>query len=179
MVTPADGSAPALYTSVFPVTPARTVTVTDPIALARTLGDVRGATFGPEVFDVTGTLVQARDGSGLTDACSSTLNPADLAGNVAFADRGNCAFLDKARNAQAAGARAIVIADTDGPPIGLIGGGDPSVVIPAVLVTAEDGDGIRAQLPAGLTVHLVAVKPFPDRDAALDRNVPSRSKETP
>ena len=120
------------------------------------------ASFGPNLTDgaVSGRLVAAADpadttGPSTTDGCSPFTNAAEVSGNVALIDRGTCTFVIKVRNAQAAGARAVVIADNaaGNPPPGL-GGTDPSILIPSVRVTQSDGAALRAALPAGVDVTL-------------------------
>jgi hypothetical protein len=82
-------------------------------------------------------------------ACSplSEANAALVAGKVALVDRGACAFTVKVKNAQDAGAKAVIVADNldGGPPAGL-GGVDPTVVIPSVRITKADGDLIKTVL---------------------------------
>jgi hypothetical protein len=79
-----------------------------------------------------------------------------VAGNIALIDRGTCAFTDKAQNAEAAGAIAVIIVDNTGAatPPGL-GGTDPGLTIPTVSVTTADGALIKGALP-GVNVTLFA-----------------------
>jgi hypothetical protein len=82
-------------------------------------------------------------------------NAAAVAGNIAVVDRGSCAFVTKARNAQAAGARGIIVLDNDreacSPP-GMSNAVDASdITIPVISLTASDGDILRAQFNAGLS----------------------------
>jgi choice-of-anchor B domain-containing protein len=111
--------------------------------------EATGAQFGPAPTDVaiTGDFAVVDDGSA---------NPAEgcgplvgfPAGAIAIADRGTCPFTQKAANAQAAGAVAVVIANNAaGAPI-TMGGNDPSIAIPAVMVSQADGNAIKAGLPA-------------------------------
>ena len=64
-----------------------------------------------------------------------------VAGRIALLDRGTCGFVVKAKNAQNAGAIAVVIADNvaGSPPPGMAGV-DPTVVIPAVRITLADAN---------------------------------------
>lgn len=120
------------------------------------------AAFGPDLTtaSVAGRLVAALDaadaaGPSATDGCTAFTNGAEVSGNIALIDRGSCTFVVKVRNAQAAGARGVVVADNaaGGPPAGL-GGTDPTIVIPSVRVTQPDGGALRASLPAGVDVTL-------------------------
>jgi hypothetical protein len=85
------------------------------------------------------------------DACSPILS--DVAGKIALAQRGTCGFVVKAKNAQNAGAIAIIILNNTNAaaPPGL-GGADATVTIPAVGVTFATGvalanaTGVQARL---------------------------------
>lgn len=124
--------------------------------------DVGAASFGAALTagGITGPVVQALDPSDAagvltTDGCSPLTNAAAIAGNIAIIDRGTCGFAVKAKNAQDAGAIAVIIADnTAGSPPAGLGGTDPTVVIPAVRVTLADGTAIKAQLGSGVNVTL-------------------------
>jgi hypothetical protein len=109
---------------------------------------------------VTGDIVAAldpADGAGPTtfDACSPLTNPGDVAGKIALVTRGTCGFIVKVKNAQNAGAIAVIVADNvaGSPPAGL-GGADPTITIPSVRVTLPDGNLIRANLPVNATLSL-------------------------
>lgn len=70
------------------------------------------------------------------------------AGAIAIADRGTCGFAVKVKIAQDAGASAVVIANNaPGSPI-TMGGADPTITIPSVMVSQADGATIKAGLPA-------------------------------
>ena len=124
------------------------------------------ATFGAFLTaqGITGTLVAARDegnaaGPATTDACSVLLNPGEVSGKIALIDRGSCNFTDKAKNAQNAGAIAVVFVDlADGAPPN-IAGTDPTVIIPSVRVGLTDGNKLRAQLANGVNITLKSL-PF-------------------
>ncbi|MCZ7650128.1 MAG: peptidase [Thermoanaerobaculia bacterium] len=118
---------------------------------------VQTATFGPpiSVLGVTGSVVLAQDPGGIstTDACEPIVN--NVTGAIALVDRGNCTFVVKAQNVQAAGAIGLVVANHE--PNGLpgMGGTDPAITIPAVGIQLADGNAIKAQLPApGVTATL-------------------------
>lgn len=124
--------------------------------------EVGAASFGAALTaaGITGNVVQAldaADGSGptTTDGCTALTNAAAVSGNIALIDRGTCGFTVKVKNAQDAGAIAVIIADNaaGSPPAGL-GGADPLVVIPAVRITLDDGNAVKAQLGAGVNVTL-------------------------
>ena len=129
-------------------------TVTQPAPVARNY-DIGTAAFGPAVntASMTGRVVAAvdaanADGPATSDGCTAFTNAAAINGNIALIDRGTCTFVVKAKNAQAAGAIGVIIADnrkdTCLPP-GL-GGEDTSITIPVISVTQDQGDAFDAQL---------------------------------
>jgi hypothetical protein len=73
-----------------------------------------------------------------------------VAGKIAFIDRGNCNFTVKVKNAQNAGALAVIIGnvsssnDPTNPPG--MGGSDDTITIPSVSLNLADADTFRAQL---------------------------------
>jgi PA domain/LVIVD repeat len=129
------------------------VTVDPPSSAAGTYL-AAGAAFGPapSVAGVTGAFQLVNDGAGVsaTDGCE----PFTLAaGAIALVDRGNCEFQLKTQNAQDAGAAAVVVVNNvPGPPT-TMGGTNAAIVIPAVMVSLDDGTTIKAGLPATGRVH--------------------------
>jgi PA domain-containing protein len=119
------------------------------------------ASFGPPVpaTGITGTVVLAQDGVGVsTDACEplTAASAAAVAGNIALVDRGTCTFNVKVKNAQNAGAIAVLVADNvaDNPPAGL-GGVDPTITISSVRILRATGDVLKAATsPVTLTIGL-------------------------
>ena len=121
------------------------------------------AGFGPSVSSPgqTANLVQAvdaADGGGptTTDGCSAFTNAAAISGNLALIDRGTCTFASKVKNAQNAGAVAVVIVDnvSAATPPGM-GGADATITIPAVSITQANGNIIKAQLGAGVNATVL------------------------
>jgi len=137
------------------------LTVNSPASVAGIYA-VGTAQFGPPLAapGITGNLVLVNDGiAPNTDACTPIVNAAAIAGNVAFLDRGTCTFVVKTKNAQNAGAIAVVVADNvaGSPPAGLAGV-DPTITIPTVRISLPDGNAIKAALGAGVNVT-VGVNP--------------------
>jgi hypothetical protein len=128
------------------------VTVDPPSAAAGTY-QATGAAFGPapDETGISGEVVVVNDGSANpTEGCSPLVG--FPAGAVALVDRGTCAFVQKAVNAQAAGAVAMIVANNAaGAPIDM-GGTDPSITIPSGMISQADGNTIKAGLPATATV---------------------------
>jgi choice-of-anchor B domain-containing protein len=123
------------------------VTVDDPSSAAGTY-EATGAAFGPAptAAGITGSFAVVNDGSELpAEGCGPLIG--FPAGAIAIADRGTCPFAQKAENAQAAGAVALIVANNSpAAPINMGGAGD--VDIPAVMVSQADGNVIKAGLPA-------------------------------
>ncbi|MGA1584017.1 MAG: T9SS-dependent M36 family metallopeptidase, partial [Saprospiraceae bacterium] len=115
------------------------------------------ASFGPPVPDtpLVGTLVQAISGSAsATDACEAITNAAEIEGNIALIDRGNCAFTDKVSNAQNAGASAVIVCNNVSGGTISMGGSDGSITIPSVMISLEDCMTLKQFLSQGMTVKL-------------------------
>ena len=114
--------------------------------------ELQTAAYGPPVSDtgLTGDVVLVDDGSGTgTDACES-LTPASaaaVAGNIALLDRGNCTFVAKTLNAQAAGAVAVIIANNVDSGLPPLGGNSASATIPTLGISQADGQALRDELP--------------------------------
>jgi hypothetical protein len=107
---------------------------------------------------LSGQLVQALDGANAagpstTDGCTAITN--NVAGKLAFINRGTCGFAIKVKNAQDAGAIAVVIGDNAPSvnPADMAGSGnaafDAAITIPSGRVTLAVADSIRSGLSAG------------------------------
>jgi choice-of-anchor B domain-containing protein len=113
----------------------------------------RGANFGPapDAAGVSGDVVLVNDGvETATDGCQPLAG--FTAGSIALVDRGSCNYVVKAANAQAAGAVAMIVVNNVGGGPVTMGGSDPSITIPSVMVSRDDGNTIKAGLPASGTV---------------------------
>ena len=108
-------------------------------------------TVGPK----TGDVVYFNDAAGGThDACAGAPTNV-LTGKIALINRGNCNFTVKVLAAQAAGAIAVIMVNNvAGAPIIMGGGPDPTITIPAVMISNTDGAILVAQLGAGLNATL-------------------------
>ncbi|MDX1584537.1 MAG: PA domain-containing protein, partial [Thermoanaerobaculia bacterium] len=123
--------------------------------------DIGLAQFGADitVAGVTATVVAAEDaandtGPSETDACTAITNPSEIAGHIALIDRGDCTFVSKTRNAQDAGAVGVIIVNNvAGAPPGMAGD-DPTLTIPVVSVSLNDGSAIRGALGEGVIASI-------------------------
>lgn len=109
------------------------------------------ASFGPaaSATNFTGPIVIGLDaadvaGATTTDGCSPLTNAAAVAGKIAMLDRGTCSFVVKAKNAQNAGAKAVILANTLGRASFEPGGSDVMITIPAIGISNADGNLVKA-----------------------------------
>jgi len=104
------------------------------------------------------------------DGCTALTNGSEISGKIALIDRGICNFTVKVKNAQDVGAVAVVIVDNvqDSPPPAL-GGSDPSITIPSVRITLNDGNTIKAQLGLGVNASLFLDRSTPGGADAMGR----------
>jgi hypothetical protein len=127
--------------------PFETLKITAPADIAKELSTSTAA-FGPPAsasnFNGEVVLGPAADGSGVTNGCGPISTA--VAGKIALVDRGACDFIVKAANAQAAGARALLVAN-NAPGLISMGGTNPAVTIPGLMITQADGATIKANLP--------------------------------
>jgi hypothetical protein len=147
------------------------VTVNSPAPIAGDYPASR-AVFGPQFSDtgpVTGNVTVVDDGVGVTsDGCEPLVG--FPAGDVALIDRGVCAFVLKVANAQAANASAVLMVNNvAGNPI-TMGGADPTLVIPSLMVSLDNGDLFKANLPVDATLRANPLTSI-NRDSDLDSGV--------
>jgi hypothetical protein len=123
-----------------------------------------GAEFGPppDAAGVNANVVLVNDGTAPTsDACEPIVNGAAILGNIAILDRGTCTFVAKVAAAQAVGAvGVIVVNNVAGAPAGMAGT-DPTITIPAVMISQADGTTIKNTLlsgPVNATIQASATK---------------------
>ncbi|MEZ9370602.1 rhombosortase-dependent M36 family metallopeptidase [Shewanella sp. 10N.286.51.B2] len=164
MSTPADGASPRMQMYLWETTQAENgvdygLTITSHAALGL-LDIVQFSSFGADVYEISGDLVRIEDGvDPIRDGCEASVNGADIAGKIAIIDRGACNFTVKVKNAQDAGAVAVIIANNidDGTPAPM-GGADDTVTIPSMGINFSDGAAIYALLDANETVSIEMFK---------------------
>ena len=154
--TPEDGMNPTMQMYLWYHTIGELLTVNSPAVIA---GDYQtgGATFGPPppATPITANLVLMNGTPpNTTQGCGAISNAAALNGKIAVADRGSCTFVEKAQNAQDAGAIALIVINNQGGGAMSMGGDDfGSVTIPCISVSQADGALIKAQLQSNVTVN--------------------------
>ena len=134
----------------------------------------QGAAFGPalDTGGVGGIIALVNDGAGTspTDACEA-LAAGSFNGMIALADRGACNFTVKVKNAQNAGAVAVIIANNSGGDyIFTMGGEDATITIPSVMISQDDRPILAAMTPVAGTVALSSQPPL-SRDGDVDADI--------
>ncbi|MFC4741045.1 T9SS-dependent M36 family metallopeptidase [Flavobacterium ponti] len=156
--TPVDGANPRMQMFLWTYGPTpKYLTINSPSAIA---GDytVANNTFSPgnvplpAAPGLTSDFVLYQDATGVNEACTAATNAAQLNGKIAVIKRGNCDFVLKVKNAQLAGAVAVIMLNNDtANPNTLVGmsGSDATITIPAIFATYNQGQAILAQMSSG------------------------------
>ncbi len=152
---------------------AQYVIVNSPSSIAGVKGFNTGAGSVDLTTNVwTGDCVLVSDGSATpTIGCATLTNAAAVAGKFAVIDRGTCSFSQKVANAQAAGATAAVIFNNTAGAGTIVMGvtaGFPTVTIPVVMLSYEDGLEIKAAMAAGTVNMTIGAVKFPN-DLHIDK----------
>ncbi|MBK7862741.1 MAG: putative Ig domain-containing protein [Archangiaceae bacterium] len=129
------------------VQPAATLTLTPP----GTMPQVGIVNFGPQSYTVSGSVVLADDGVGVSsDACQSVTN--DVVGKVMLVDRSpSCVEYTPALRGQAGGAVLVLIIDdrTDAGVAANLYLQNSAVQVPALIITHAEGAALKAALLSG------------------------------
>ncbi len=140
--------------------PSPRVIINSPASIAKICNAGR-ASFGPVLSQtgITDDVVLGLDpadaaGPATTDACSPLTNAAAVAGNIAIVDRGTCTFPVKVKNAQNAGAVAVIIGNTLGRGPFSPSGTDATITIPSVGIGQPDRDRIVGALASAVNVTM-------------------------
>ena len=87
-------------------------------------------------------------------ACSPLQNAADVAGAVALIERGDCTFEEKGAAAQAAGAAAVIVYDSEVGAYFTASSSGGAVAIPLMLIPRRLGQNIMAVLASGRSANV-------------------------
>ena len=129
------------------------------------------ALFSPALSDrdpIEGTLVLVDDGDDTlpsgspgisSDGCQALINDSDVSGNIALMQRSGCLFTDMVKNAEDAGAIAVLVYNIAGDPIVMFGE-NGLVDIPALMIGQADANLILAEMDADNVVTVVLEKSF-------------------
>jgi extracellular elastinolytic metalloproteinase len=93
-----------------------------------------------------------------------------LVGKIALIDRGSCEFQAKVRKAEVNGAKMVIVANNIAGPATAMGGANPLIKIPSVMVSQDDGNLFRPNAPFDVTIA-DGTGGVPDRDSDLDAGV--------
>ncbi len=113
------------------------------------------------------------DSTGETnEACVTPSNAAAMNGKIVILKRGNCTFVVKAKAAQDAGAKAVIIVNNVEGDISM-SGADATITIPVISVTKAIGDLIIAQMQTeAVNVKLqLGSSPFVNSDGDFDNGI--------
>jgi hypothetical protein len=136
--------------------------INSPTSIAGPMPSLEGALSNnnllKNVGPVTGDVVLYNDDvSGTTHlACSTAANAGALAGKIALIDRGNCNFTVKIKNAQIAGAIAVIVSNNVGGDTIITMGAstlDNTITIPAVMISQNNGNTIKSLVAASAIVN--------------------------
>ncbi len=167
--TPPDGTNGRMQMFLWGSAGASNLTVNSPASVAG--GYAFGtADFDPASYSVTADAILVDDSGATTNEGCSTSTPFDnaasISGKIALIDRGTCTFLEKAQNAEAAGAVGVVICNNAaGGVSGMTGG--TAVGIPVNMLSQADCITLKAELllaPVNLTMFASATTYTPDGD---------------
>jgi subtilisin family serine protease len=95
-------------------------------------------------------------GGSIFDGCTefTVINAEEVAGNVALIERGGCDFEDKIRNAQLAGAIAVVVYNNDYDLLTMAAASSAGITIPAVMIGQSDAQLIINKFAEDNVVNL-------------------------
>jgi Zn-dependent metalloprotease len=141
--------------------PRPVLVINSPASIERTC-QAAPAAFGPAVTPAgtSGNVVLAIDpveatpGSTSNDGCSPFTNAAQVSGNIAMLDRGVCGFAVKVKNAQNAGAIAVVVGQNNPFAPTAMGGADPTITIPSLMISQANRTAISTELAANHPVNV-------------------------
>nr|WP_294936323.1 PA domain-containing protein [uncultured Flavobacterium sp.] len=127
------------------------LTINTPAGIAGNYACYPTTAFGTPVgAAITANIVLVNDGTATpTLGCNALTNGAALSGKIALIRRGTCPFVQKVKNAQDAGAIAVIMMNNiDGTPVAM-GGDDATITIPSIMISKAHGDLIEAALGSG------------------------------
>lgn len=130
---------------------AANVTINSPAGIAGNYPCYPTTAFGVPVTSImTSNIVLVNDGTATpTIGCVALTNAAAISGKIALIRRGSCTFVLKVKAAQDAGAIGVIMMNNiDGQPIPM-GGDDPTITIPSVMISKADGDILEAAVNSG------------------------------
>lgn len=168
--TPVDGSQPRMQMYLWSQSILKITEITAPSSIAGYYPSTESGFSTNNKLSSVGTksseLVYYRDFADSTKhaACGAPYKQSEIVGKIVYIDRRGCAdpfnsFVSKVKNAQTYGAIGAVVGNilTDPDSSGLItmGGTDNTITIPAVFLSTDDANTIKAQLDAKVKTDVV------------------------
>jgi len=155
--TPGDGANPRMQMFLWsaPSADNNLLQLNSPSSLAGPYTAMQGA-FGPAVptTPLTADFALVDDDSGDNeDACEPLTNGPTLNGKIAIIRRGTCTFVSKVQAAEAEGAVAVIMVNNVGGAPITMGGNDPGIGIPSVMISQADGEAIISALLASTAIN--------------------------
>lgn len=167
MSTPDDGMSPRMQVYLWSGKDDRAMTI------ANRTPDFGTASFGPQDFDVNGSVVVGVDSTGVntTDGCEALAN--NVTGKLVLVDRGNCTFRRKTLNVQNAGGIGVIIVNNVVNPTPPPLGDDSSLTgtpinIPSISLTADEGAVVKTAIGAGPVTATIHRAQGTELDGTLD-----------
>jgi PKD repeat protein len=171
--TPPDGEAPRMQMYLWSNNLGSYLTINSPSSIAGIYTSAVSA-FGPQLTPVpiTGQVIEMNDGSSNpTLGCGNSID--DLTGKIVLVDRGTCPFVDKVFNAQLAGAIGVIVVNNQAGSAFSMGGINPDITIPALMVSQADGEIIRAALSGNVNATIDISSMGNSFDSSFDNGVVS------
>ena len=170
----ADGFAPRMQMYLWESNPYLKLSINTPVEAAGYVASIEGAMSTQNLLrnvgPVTGNLVLYLDNGATTNqACGVPSNAAALSGNIALIERGGCDFTIKVKNAQNAGAKAVIVINNVASELITMSGADNTITIPALMIYKEDGDALKSLM--GSYVFNVTLKHNGDLDGDFDNGI--------
>lgn len=163
--TPVDGGNGRMQMYLWTGSSSSNMTVNSPASIAGTYTTYESAfsTNNKLTSSLTGNLIIVDDAGAATTAlgCVPFDNAAAIVGKIAVIDRGGStttcnttSFVAKVKNAQNAGAIAVLVVNNVSTTPIAMGGTDNTITIPAFMISLANGNTIKAQLNAAQTVNV-------------------------
>ena len=138
--------------------PRASVVINSPASIAQ-ICTAGGAAFGPPLTTtgMTGNVVLAdrrRRPRAVTRRLHAAHERGRCRGKIALVDRGTCGFTVKVKNAQNAGAIAVVVANNVRRRAAAMGGVDPTITIPSLRITLLERQPDQGRARRGSTVNV-------------------------
>ncbi|RYM33807.1 T9SS type A sorting domain-containing protein [Brumimicrobium glaciale] len=155
MSTGPDGFNPRMQMYLWSSADPDLLTINSPSSISGVYG-TKQAGFGPivPVAPITSDIALYDDNSGdFLDGCQTAINPTELDGKIVLVKRGGCNFVTKVENAENAGAIAVIVVNNVAGNIIAMGGTDPGIGVPSIMISQADGLAIITQIQNGTEVN--------------------------